>query len=648
MTAVQVIQPDYLAFFIAGISALIISLALTVSSYYKKMVNAAQNEKEFLNAMLDNLEDGIIACDEEGNITVLNHTLKRFIPLKKDNKKIDDLQHYYELYTLENKRVKKEDYPINRALNGEVIHGLPLLVKFKNNEMLDVIIDGQPIVNTEGKTMGAVTVIHDVTELKHTEKLKSEFVSIVSHELRTPLTSIRGSLGLLVSGIMGDFSDKAKKLLEIANNNCERLLLLINDILDIEKIAAGKMDFQLKNIEINSLILEAVDANKMYADKFCTSLELIQPDEKFMVKVDSSRLMQVLANLISNACKFSPEKEKVVIEIKKNDHQVRVSVTDHGPGIPLEFQSRIFQKFSQADSSDTRNKGGTGLGLNISKSIIEKMGGMLNFTSQPEKGSTFYFDLPLVCGEQEESTAAPIIHDKRRLLVCEDDEDQANYLKALLETAGFEVDMVMTAVQAKERLAQYTYHALLLDLILPDQDGIAFIKELRMNEKTCDLPVIVLSVIAQTGKTLLNGDAVSVVDWFDKPIDLKRLLSAINRIKKETTGEQPAILHVEDNKDTQHVIRTLLENHAVLYAADNLKQAKEMLGQRKYDLIILDLLLPDGNGAEILPLLSRYKTPVLVFSDMQLNRQYAKYVNQALVKSNSSNEILLNTIINLI
>lgn len=650
-TSTQAIQPNYLAFFIAGITALIISLALTASTSYKKMIIAVENEKNFLKAMLDNLEDGIIACDANGQITVLNKTLQRYMQCTEAHLiTLDDLSDYFTLFTLDNEPLTKDEMPLKLVLNGGAIHGLELTMQFKNNGERDVVIDGQKIINSDGKTLGAVAVIHDITELKRTEKLKNEFVSIVSHELRTPLTSIRGSLGLLVSGVMGEFSEKAGKLLDIANNNCERLLLLINDILDIEKIEAGKMDFQIKPYDLNHLISESIVSNRMYAEKFGVSIDFIQPQSMIQVHVDSGRLMQVLANLISNACKFSPKGEKITVVMKRVNSHVRVSVSDNGPGIPEEFQSRIFQKFSQADSSDTRGKGGTGLGLNISKTIIEKLGGTLDFFSRPGDGTTFYFDLPISHDKSVETKASGLDAHviQRRLLICEDDQDQSEYLKALLQSVGFTVDIAETVAIAKSLLEENIYQALLLDLILPDQDGIAFIRELRANEKTRDLHIIVISVIAQTGHALLNGDAVSVIDWFDKPIEFNKLLTSINRIKKTNGSALPHILHIEDNVDMQHVVSAILENHASVVTANNLLQAKQLLESNKYDLIILDLLLPDGNGIEILPLLSQYNVPVLVFSDMQLNDDYAKFVSQALIKSNSSNETLLNTIMNLI
>lgn len=641
------LQPAYLAYIIAGVTALILILVQTAAYYYKQIIEAVENEKEFLKAMLDNLKDGIIACDSDAKITVINRALQKNIPITVLGKLIYEQADLFMLKTKDEHLIEKDQLPLVKALNGDQVRGDECLVEFNDQLVREVVIDGQPIINADGKKLGAVTVIHDVTELRRTEKLKNEFVSIVSHELRTPLTSIRGSLGLLVSGMMGSFSDKAQKLLEIANNNCERLLLLINDILDIEKIEAGKMKFHLQQVELNTLINDAVEANKMYGEKYGVTLHFEPLDKKVEVNVDPDRLIQVLANLISNACKFSPKGESVIVSIGVHDEQARVSVIDKGQGIPAEFQARIFQKFSQADSSDTRGKGGTGLGLNISKTIIEKFGGRLNFISKPKQGTTFYFELPLLSSEkalQEKKRLIDLVVSKKRLLICEDDEDQSHYLQALLESAGFVVDVANTVSEAKKLLAVHQYQALLLDLILPDQDGIAFIRELRASEKTSNLHIIVLSVIAQTGKDLLNGDAFSVVDWLDKPVEFNTLLSSINRIKKKNPAKIPHILHVEDNLDTQHVVGVLLEEHAKVTRAKSLQEAKEMLEKEPFDLVILDLLLPDGNGSEILPLIAKYGYPVLVFSNIQLNEEYAQFISQALIKSNSSNEMLLNTI----
>jgi PAS domain S-box-containing protein len=249
-------------------------------------------------------------------------------------------------------------------------------------------------------------ILLDIDERKQTEarlaeernkvdRLKNEFVSIVSHELRTPLTSIRGSLGLILGGVAGEVAPNLRKLLDIAHVNSERLVRLINDLLDIDKIASGKMDFNLQWLDLLPLVEQALEANQAYAGQLGVRLVLLRGIEGIKVKVDQDRLMQVMANLLSNAAKFSPKEGVVELAMHRFEGRVRVEVIDHGGGISEEFQRKIFQKFSQEDSSSTRAKGGTGLGLSISKALIEKMGGEIGFTTRPGAGSTFYFDLPL-------------------------------------------------------------------------------------------------------------------------------------------------------------------------------------------------------------------------------------------------------------
>lgn len=387
------IPENFLASTIAIIMAFIFTLALVASSYYKRMRDAVQNEKDFLNAMLNNLEDGILACNEKGNITVLNDAIKKYFPTGTFDKilNIEDLPHVYQLYSSDNRLVEKESYPVSRIFRGEVLQKMPFIIKRDGHPSIDLMVNGQPITNSEGKFLGAVLVAHDVTELKRTERIKNEFIAVVSHELKTPLVSIQGGLILLIHQFLDSLPEKAKLIVAMANKNCERLVYLINDILDFEKIEAGKMDFQLQNIDLNQLVHNTVNINKIYAKKYSVSLKIDQKDIQLTVYVDPNRLMQVLTNLISNACKFSPPKSIVRIRIERFDNKVRVSVIDKGPGIPLEFQENIFHKFPKIDIPGNRVKTETGLGLHISKTMITKMGGDLGFVSSDE-GSIFYFD----------------------------------------------------------------------------------------------------------------------------------------------------------------------------------------------------------------------------------------------------------------
>jgi PAS domain S-box-containing protein len=253
----------------------------------------------------------------------------------------------------------------------------------------------EPIYNENNKLANFIAIEIDISERKRNEQLKSDFVSTVSHELRTPLTSIGGSLGLINGGALGEIPTAIKSMLEIAVSNCERLSLLINDLLDMEKLAAGKMTFKMQPHLITTLAEQCIDSFTPFAQKHGVQLALTSSVAGATVMVDDVRLQQVLNNLLSNAVKFSPHNSHVTIDISQRDSSVRVQVDDQGSGISDEFASRIFQKFSQADSSATRAKTGTGLGLAISKEIIEHMSGTIGFNSVLGQGASFYFELPI-------------------------------------------------------------------------------------------------------------------------------------------------------------------------------------------------------------------------------------------------------------
>lgn len=242
-----------------------------------------------------------------------------------------------------------------------------------------------------------ICLLRDISTRKQIERLKSEFVSTVSHELRTPLTSIKGSLGLLDAGVAGELPERGRSLIQMALQNADRLASLVDDILDIEKLEFGQAGIQLNRCELQPLLREAVEHSQGYADSYRVHLQLdaSQLPVGSAVMVDNLRLQQVIANLVSNAVKYSPRGGTVNIVATADSRQARVRVIDRGPGIPEAFRSRIFHKFAQADSSDTRVQGGTGLGLNICKTLLERMNGQIGYETELGVGSTFYFDLPL-------------------------------------------------------------------------------------------------------------------------------------------------------------------------------------------------------------------------------------------------------------
>ena len=294
-----------------------------------------------------------------------------------------------------------------------------------------------------------IAIYRDVSERKIIEKVKNEFIATISHELRTPLTSIKGALGLATSGAMGEVPDKMQGLISMAANSCDRLVVLINDILDLEKIEAGKMDFHMQALDMKELLNAAMESNAFYAKKFNTSFVLLDHDqsETFMTYGDAGRLTQVLDNVMSNAAKFSNPDSTIDIGLNKTEDFLRLSVRDFGDGIPEKAQATIFDKFTQADSSDTRSKGGTGLGLSIVKLIVEHHKGRVFFVSKPGKGTEFFIDLPLIEGEQVKPI--PYLRDESLLPKTFSDQQQFPHAVAASDPEQRHVVALMELLRRK-------------------------------------------------------------------------------------------------------------------------------------------------------------------------------------------------------
>ncbi|MCY0093646.1 CHASE domain-containing protein [Hoeflea ulvae] len=364
-----------------------------------------------------------------------------------------------------------------------------------------VLLTGTALRNGEHETTGYLGVIVDLTKRKEIDRLKSDFVSIVSHELRTPLTSIRGALGLVMGAMSKELPDKALRLVDIAHKNCERLTLLINDILDIDKIASGQMRFEMKQQDLGSLLELAVDVNEPYAANLGVRIKSGKVDPDMAINVDPERFAQVMANLLSNAAKFSDSGDVVEVSARRHGEMVRVVVKDQGVGIAEEFRSQIFGKFLQSDSSSTRVKGGSGLGLHISKQIVERMGGVIGFETETGKGTTFWVDFPV---PEPENPAGPVngdeeqhllLHYRQRevpaLLHIEDDEDLSRILATYLHGTA-SVVTATTLKSAEALLRDKQFDLIVLDLGLPDGSGLEFLEKLTSLVEI-PVPVMILS-----------------------------------------------------------------------------------------------------------------------------------------------------------
>jgi CheY-like chemotaxis protein len=342
-----------------------------------------------------------------------------------------------------------------------------------------------------------VVFVRDISARKRNERLKDEFVATVSHELRTPLTSIAGSLGLLVGGAAGNLSASAARLLQIAYSNSQRLVRLINDILDIERIESGKATFDVRPVELRSLVEQAIEANRGFADGFGVSLRLDPQSVSAIVQGDADRIIQVITNLLSNAIKFSPENGEVIIAIERRNGMARVSMRDHGPGIAEAFKPRVFEKFAQAAPSHVPGKQGSGLGLNIVKQIVEAHGGVVAFETPPDGGTVFYFDLPCVADLAVGRNTTGLAQARSsgggrpRVLHVDDDGDVLHVVAETLRPDA-EVISARSINEARQVLGNGGIDLAVLDLGLADGDGLDLLAALHKPDGAA-IPAVIFS-----------------------------------------------------------------------------------------------------------------------------------------------------------
>jgi PAS domain S-box-containing protein len=594
------------------------------------LLTDVQAQAERHRAVVDNAIDAIITLNPSGSIEAVNAAGERmfgYAPGELERRSFDLLV-----------PVEGDDGEfLSRLAEAEVSGGAI-------REFVGRRKDGAEFpVEVAFGTMRLPTGVHviaamrDVSERKRVERLKSEFVSTVSHELRTPLTSIAGSLGLIVGGAAGAIPERATRLVAIAQSNCQRLVRLINDILDIEKIESGSISFDMAPLDLCAVVEHAVDETRDYARPFDVSIRTAASTASF-VRADADRMTQVVANLVSNAVKFSPTGGVVDVSVASEANGlVRLTVTDQGPGVPEEFRGRIFTKLRQADSSDTRRKGGTGLGLAIAKEIVERHGGRLWFDCPPSGGARFHVDLPLA-GRRPASRSR--LASPPRLLVCDDDVLAAEDMRTGLQAEGFRVEVVGSLQALRETLAHDTdFAALLLDLGLPDGDGVEFIQELQTRPATRNLPVVVVSGSAGQGRVRAGPAAWQVVEWMDKPINLHSLHSAVLQLLDGRTELAADILHVDDDPDLTELVSSAVRESGHTRTAYSLAEARRALRERRPDLVILDIGLPDGSGLELLPELSQAggePIPVIVYSAQEVDRRVLPRVAVVHTKSKTS------------
>lgn len=591
--------------------------------------------------ILETIADAIITIDNKGLIKSFNPAAEKIFGFKTD----EVIDQNISILLPENGRVAHQNYIDDSQLYSPRIinQTRDLEGRRKDGTLFPLELNVAPM-HGDGEN-GFVGTLRDITDRKRVDKMKNEFISTVSHELRTPLTSIRGSLGLITGGAVGKLPKQAQDMINIAGNNTERLLLLINDILDIQKIASGQMALKLQSLEVMPFIKQSLAENESYGKQNSVRFVIANELPGARIFADKNRMMQVMANLLSNAAKFSPKGDTVEVSIARHyGDSVRISVTDHGPGIADEFQSKIFEKFTQSDSSNTRKEGGTGLGLSISKALVEKHGGRIDYVSRVGIGATFYIELPEYVGDDQQAYGdiyRQLTDEKHSpcILIVEEDQDVAALMRRMLSEAGYNSDISNDANGARQILRENAvqYKAVIIDLMLPDNDGVGLLEDLRRDTTTHDIPVVVVSYKADEAKHNLKGGAIGVVDWLQKPIDKQRLIDAVTKASGST--RLPRVLHVEDDADVRKVVDEILQNIAELTWTSTFATSKERLETEEFDLVLLDIGLPDGSGLDLLETIEKCMMPpqVVIFSAYDVSDEYAGKVSEVLVKSKTDN-----------
>jgi len=605
-----------------------------------------------LKTTIDTVVDALVVIDNQGVIQSINPAGCRLFEYQEDqligqNVKMLMPQPYHDehdgyLNNYQQTQLRKI-IGQDREITACRANGDEFPAELSVNEMS---VDGQQLF---------VGLVRDISERKRVEKAKSEFISVVSHELRTPLTSIRGSLGLLVGGVTGDLGAKANAMLDIAVRSTDRLIRLINDILDIEKMESGNVMLKTKRFGLADFLQQIIQSNEGMAASHQVKLVLNEVNPSLELDADADRIHQVVTNLLSNAIKYSPKGETVYLDVEQNADQVIFSVTDKGSGIPDEFLPRIFQKFNQADSSATRAKGGTGLGLSIAKAIVEQHNGEIAFETSPQ-GSRFFFSLPAIAElasqvnnsiNAQADISTQNSTTRARILICEDDPDIATLLAMITKNQHCDSVIVHTADQAKAALTAGEFNALFLDLNLPGKSGLTLMKELRADKKMQNLPIIVISAIANEVKEQPELEAFHVQDWLQKPIDVNNLVSTLNSLLLADNEQEVKILYVEDDVSLGLLLTEMLKGSAYVQVEVTCAGARQAIAQQHFDLVILDIQLPDGSGLDLIPTINAVlpkPPPIMIFSAQELPEQYSALVADSVIKANVNNESLVDSI----
>lgn len=569
---------------------------------------ASQNQ-----AILEGIADGVIVFDNAGKAIIANPAIGRLL-----------------------------DKPINKIVGADIQELMPADVSAADRELITYLLHDTgsrrpgikigwgartlsvsfaPVRGIGQQATGTVAVFRDFTKEAEVDRMKSDFVSIASHELRTPLTSIKGYLELVMMGAGGPVSESQAQFLRVARDNADRLYELVDGLLDVSRIESGRIELDVKLVSLAEIIgAAATSLQKQFDDRGLT-LELdIEPNLP-QILGDPGRISQVMFNLMSNAYKYTPAGQ-VMVRAYQKGNAIQVSVIDTGLGISASDQEKLFTRFFRASDTAVRQQPGTGLGLNITKSLIEMHGGQIWVESNPGQGSSFHFTLPLPVGlasahklDSVEARLAAVTPTGKHVMVVDNEPDVARMVQRFLELEGYRTTAVTQGSQVLEMARQLRPDLITLDLLM-DVDGLAVLQQLKMDPATAAIPVVIVSVVPEAEKGLVLGAS----EYLTKPIDEAALIERVRRLLQPAEGNgRGKILVVDDEKDIIGWLKAALDHHGYeVHEAYNGQQALTKVDQEHPDLIILDMMMPVMDGRTTLNRLRQRgngrQIPVIVLS----------------------------------
>ena len=566
--------------------------------------------------LLDSVADGICGVDRHGLVSFANPAAGRLLGAEAASltgKPVHELLHGS---AAPGNRCG-EECPLRRSASHQMASAGEGAIFRADGSSFPAEYFLNPILD-RGRFSGSVLSFRDISQRYALDRLKDEFISTVSHELRTPLTSIRGALGLLSSGILGKMNDKASNLLRIALSNSERLVRLINDILDLERVQSGRKPLAFRPVQLGEIVRQAIDGMQPVAE--AAGVQLIHDATRVEIAADPDRLLQVLTNLLSNAVKFSPANSTVSVMLRPDLRGVTLSVIDQGRGIPADKLEAIFGRFQQVDASDSRQKGGSGLGLAICRTIVMQHGGHVWAERNPVRGSTFRVFLPykqLPAETPESDTGTESGHGA--VLLADANATTRPRTAALLSRHGFRVVEAATLEQALAA-AHEGVQAILLDTSLNGMNGWEILPLLRRLDPEARTPVVLLSMECPQSP---DGLPAETDGWDSKPLNEEALLDKLARALCEP-GERVRVLVVEDDVELARIVGEVFSRDTFsVQLAHTLQAALDACFSFQPHLLVLDLGMPNGDGFNVVDWLREHRDlarlPLVAYSGGDLS-----------------------------